>query len=132
MFQVELEIGCAHPDLSKQLKQLGRRFDVRFIKTRAKDSWSGWLGLQSTGMSSVLNFLKLGGFLKGVEISSSSPYHKGLAKDVYLLGILEFKKRERENSQLRNLSRAKIHHAINKIIENKEYNTTDYYIDYFS
>jgi len=128
----KLEIGCAHPDLMMQLKQLGKRFNIRFTTIRTKDSWSGFMVLQSTGLRSVLNFLKLGGFINGVEISSSSPYHEDIAKDVYLLGILEFNTRERENSQLRNLSRANIHQAINKIINNKEYHTADYYINYFS
>jgi hypothetical protein len=124
-------ISSAHPDLVRQLKKLAQRFNIYMAKYRTKNSWSGVLGLRTSGLSAALNFLKLGGFINGVEISSSK-YHKGIDKDVLFLGILELKKRERENTHLKKRSRAQVHHEINNIIENKEYHTADYYINYFS
>ena len=78
-----------------------------------------------------MQFLKLGGFIKGVKIGGNSPYHEGIAKDVLLLGILEYKKCELENSDLKKLPIQQAHHKINKIIENRKYKAVDYYINYF-
>lgn len=124
-------ISSAHPDLVRQLKKLAQRFNIYMAKNNTKDSWSGVLGLRTSGLSSAINFLKLGGFIKGVKICSGK-YHEGIDKDVLFLGILELKKRERESKHLKKRSRAQIHHEINKIIKNKEYDTAGYYINYFS
>ena len=127
-----LGIGCSHPILVKQLKKIGRQFHIRFAIGRSKSDWSGINALQSSATLACINFLKLGGFIKGVKISSRSKYHEGIDKDVLTLGILEFKKREKENQELRNLSIKRVHHEVNKIIENKQYNKADYFINYFT
>jgi len=93
---------------------------------------SGITKLVATSMKSILNFLKLGGFIKGIKISSKSPYHEGIDKSTLLLGILEFKKREKKDRLLRKLSIKKIHSKINEIINNKEYRNESYYIKHLS
>ena len=70
---------------------------------------------------------------RDVKISSNSPYHEGIDKDILLLGILEFKKRRKTDASYRKLTLKDAHHKINKIIENREYESeNDYYIEYFS
>jgi transcriptional regulator with XRE-family HTH domain len=128
----ELKIGCSHPDLARQLQQIARRFNINFSIKRSKGYWAGLQALSTLALSSCINFLKLGNFIKGVKISSSSPYHEGIAKDVLLLGILEFKKRELENRRLKKLPIQQVHHKINKIVENRRYRSRDYYVNYFS
>jgi len=131
-FYPVLGISCAHPDLAIQLQQIARHFDINFTKRRIESYWSGIQGLYSSTIVSCINFLRLGGFIKGVKIGGNSKYHEGIDKDVLTLGILEFKKREKTNQNLRNLSLKSVHEAINKIIKNREYNTADYYINHFS
>lgn len=127
-----LMIACAHPHLATQLQQIARRFKINFYIRRQKDQWSGIDGLATSAISSCINFLKLGGFIKGVKIGATSKYHEGIDKDVLLLGILEFKTRELENSHLINLPIQQIHHEINRIVNNREYRSAGYYINYFS
>ena len=115
-----------------QLQQIARRFNINFGITRSKSTWSRIRGLSADSISSCIEFQKLGGFFKGVKISANSKYHKGIQKDVYLLGILEFKRRQKIRRKLRNLSLRNIHNEINKIIKNREYNSQGYYINYFS
>lgn len=127
-----LNISCAHPILVNQLKKISKKFQMHFNILRSKTKWSGFTGLGSTSIKNILNFLRIGGFIKRVEISSHSKYHKGIAKDILTLGILEFKKREKTSPHLRKLSIKKVHYEINKIVKNNEYNSADYYIEYFS
>jgi hypothetical protein len=131
-FYPRLVIACAHPDLAMQLQQIAQRFDIYFTLHYDKRNWSGMKELRTSGMKAVIEFLKCGGFIKGVAISSSSPYHEGIDKDVLMLGILEFKKRELETGHFKKVSRQQAHHEVNKIVDNKKYNTADYYINYFS
>ncbi len=127
-----LRIGCAHPDLVKQLQQIARRLKINFIISKSRCNWSGIQGLYNVSLSSCLQFLKFGGFIKGVKISSKSKYHEGIDKDVLFLGILEYKKCELENNHLKKLPMQQVHHEINKIVENRKYKSVDYYINYFS
>ena len=127
-----LRIGCAHPDLVKQLQQIARRLNIKFSIPKERRNWSGIKGLYNSTLSSCLEFLKFGGFIKGVKISSNSKYHEGIDKDVLFLGILEYKKRELENNHLKKLPIQQVHHEINRIVENRKYKSVDYYINYFS
>ena len=126
-----LEISCTHPVLVTQLQQIATKYGIVFNIKRLKN-WSGFVGLSSESIKNILKFLKLGGFIKGVKISSKSKYHEGIDKDVLLLGILEFKKRELENCHLKKLTIQKVHNRINRIIENREYKSEEYYISHFS
>jgi transcriptional regulator with XRE-family HTH domain len=128
----ELSIACSHPDLAIQLQQIGRRLNIPFSKSRSKRKWSGIASLANATTRGCIEFLKHGGFIKGVRISSKSPYHVGINKDVLTLGILEFKKREKINKKLRSLSLKRVHDEINKIIKNREFRSKSYYIKYFS
>lgn len=127
-----LGIACAHPGLIIQLKEIARRFNIEFTVLRAKRHWSGISSLYSSSTHTSIEFLKLGGFIKGVKISSSSKYHEGIDKDILTLGILEFKKSEKTNPELKNLSIKRVHDEVNKLIKNGQYYTADYYINYFS
>ena len=127
-----LDIACAHPVLVTQLQKIAKNCSLHFSLHKSKRNWSGFEGLSGGYVINTINFLKLGGFIKGVKISSNSKYHEGIDKDVLLLGILELKKRELENRHFKKLSIQQIHHKVNKIIENNEYKSGDYYIDYFS
>lgn len=127
-----LKIACAHPELTKGLQQIARRFNINFAITRSKSTWSGIHALSVNTLSSCINFLKLGGFIKGVKIGATSSYHEGIDKDILLLGILEFKKRELEDNRLKKLPIQQIHFKINKIVENRGYKSADHYINYFS
>ncbi len=128
----DLRFGCSHPDLVKQLQQKARQFNIDFNISRSKRYWSGIQGLSTSALSSCIEFLKLGGFIKDVKISSNSPYHEGISKNVLFLGILEYKKRILENSRPKKLPIQQVHYKINKIVENREYKSADYYINYFS
>ena len=128
----QLQIACAHPGLVEQLQLIARRLNINFCIKHAKRNWSEIGGLSMKALSSCIEFLKLGGFIKNVKISSHSPYHEGINKNILLLGILEYKKREQTNKELKNNSLQRIHFKINKIITNREYKSADYYINYFS
>jgi len=125
-----LAISCAHPDLAKQLQYIAKCHGIHFNTKLEQKTWSGVDSLYNRTLSGCLNFLKLGGFIKGVKISSNSPYHEGIEKDVLLLGILEYIKRESMNKKEFPIEIH--HHRINRIIRNEEYKSADYYLDYFS
>lgn len=127
-----LMLACTHPVLSKQLQQIAKQFNIILTLISSKTNWSGILRLKNQSISACIEFLKFGGFIKGVRISKNSKYHEGIDKNVFLLGILEFKKRERENSHLRKLKSKQVHYEINKIIKKREYNSADFYINHFS
>jgi transcriptional regulator with XRE-family HTH domain len=126
-----LNIACSHPHIVSQLKKIAQRFRMNFVIKSKKDIWSGIEGLYTSALSSCIEFLKLGGFIKGVKISASSPYHEGIDKDILLLGIFEFKKREKKRDKSISRLSKDVHHEINKIIEKREYKTEDFYIKYF-
>jgi transcriptional regulator with XRE-family HTH domain len=131
-FYPKIGIGCAHPDLATQLQKILQHFNINFIISRVESYWSGIRGLLTTSPRSCIGFLKLGGFIKDIKIGEHSKYHKGIHKDILTLGILELKKRENTDWRLRYLSLKGMHEEVNTIIKKREYNTADYYIDYFS
>ena len=125
-------ISCAHPKLAVQLQQISHRCNINLSIERSRDYWSGIASLRSSRISTCIEFLKFGGFIKGVKISAKSKYHKGISKDILMLGLLEIKKRFQTSQKIRNLSNQKLHEEINEIIKKREYNTADYYIKCFS
>lgn len=125
-------IGCAHPVLAEQLKYLANRHGIRLYFKKNKQTWSGIVSLCGQTFHGCINFLKLGGFIKGIKISSNSPYHEGIDKDILNLGILEYVRQRRRKKSSQELSIDVHHHNVNKIIRNEEYKSADYYIDYFS
>jgi hypothetical protein len=131
-FTPSLTISCAHPVLARQLIQIAARHNINFTKKTSKLTWSGVNKIVNTSLCGCLEFLKLGNFIEGVKISTKSKYHQGIDKDIFLLGVIEFKKREKTNPKLRNLSLKDSHIRINKIIESGKYNSADYYINLFS
>lgn len=126
-----LRITCTNPTVINQLKELASQFNIYFRIDKSKDTWSGFHRLSSKSIKNAINFLKIGSFIQNVEIGANSPYYESLAKDELLLGILEFKIREKKNASLRTLPIDQIHHKIRNIVLKKEYKTVDYYIQYF-
>ena len=127
-----LAISCSHPELNTGLQEIAQQFNINFHKVSSKKSWSGDASLHANAIRSCIAFLELGGFIKGVQISKHSKYHYGINKDVLMLGIFEFIKRQRLNEKLRDLPRRKVRARINEIIKNKAYMSEVYYIRYFS
>jgi hypothetical protein len=125
-------IACSHPTLISQLKKIAGRHDLHMLIKRSRKTWSGLSGIYSTSRKTLINFLKLGGFIKGVKISSRSRYHEGISKDILIVGILEYIRQRYMNKWPNELPKNVHHHNINKIIQNKEYQSAKYYIDLFS
>lgn len=125
-------IACTHPILAKQLKQLAKKHGIRFTITHDISKWSKIDRLYNRSIRGCINFLKLGSFIKGVKISSHSPYHENIPKDVLTLGILEYLRQRKINKHSEKVPLELHHHNINKIISDREYKSVDYYINYFS
>jgi len=129
-----LLIACAHPILAKQLQQIAKTFSFPLHIRHSKLHWAGIDSVYNKTIRGCIEFLKFGGLIKGVKISSKSRYHEGIEKNILMLGILEYiKQRKTTNKWLEKQPKAQHHYNINKIIENEEYNPKmDYYIDFFS
>ena len=125
-------ISCTHPTLISQLKEIAGRHNLHMLIKRSRNTWSGISGIYSTSRRILLEFLKLGGFIKGVKISSHSRYHEGISKDILILGILEYIRQRYMNKWPKKLPKNVHHHNINKIIRNREFKSANYYIDWFS
>lgn len=135
-------IGCTHPILVDQLQQLAERLNINFRKHKSKITWSGIGGLETASQKASLNFLKIGNFIENVKIGKHSKHHVGIPKDKLLLGIFEYKKRQQnkystKNSSIRLLKsvkskRANARREINEIINKGEYQTAEYYINWFA
>jgi len=130
----KLAISCAHPVLASQLKLIAKKYGINFYKRRRKTQWSGIKDLINSSLKACILFLEIGGFINGVRISSYSPYHEGIEKNILTLGILEYiKQRKTTNRWPKIQSKAQHHYNINRLVENEEYYPRmDYYIDYFS
>ncbi len=80
----------------------------------------------------MINFLKIGGFIRGVNVAKSrSKFFGGFDKQDVLLGILEFMKRQRKEKVYRTDNIQKINKWVREIIENKKFKDEEYYIKYF-
>ena len=127
-----IRIACAHPILVNELKTMAKMNKINFSISKGYNTWSGISGLQTTSIISAINFLKIGGFIRGVRVAKSrSKYFGGFDKQDVLLGILEFTKRQRENEKYRTDDIQKVNKWIRDIIKNKEFKEEEYYIKYF-
>ena len=127
-----LSIGCSHPVLAEQLQQIGQQLSINFTIQRVKKGWSGIASLRSSSIRGCIDFLKLGGFIKGIKISAQSKYHKDIDKDILTLGILEYIIQRKTTKKWPKKPPIVAHHRnINKIIKNREYKSENYYINYF-
>lgn len=127
-----LRIACAHPKLIGQLRNIMEINNIPMLKMKGYTTWSNLSGLQTTSICSVINFLKIGGFIRGVNVAKSrSPSFGGFDKQDVLLGILEFMKLQREDPGYRDLNIQKINKYVKDIILNKQFRNEQYYIKYF-
>ncbi len=126
-----LRIACAHPGLTNQLRQLGIKNGINFSIRKSRNYWSGIQGLQSTSISSLINFLKIGGFIRGVNVSHKSKSFTGLDKQDVLLGILEFMAKQRKNNKYKSNNIKEVTTQILNIIKNKEIKNEAFYIKLF-
>ena len=129
---ISFRIGCAHPRLVKELQQVARLLKINLKTEKAEENWSGIQGLAAYTMKNLMEFIRIGGFFKGVKISSNSPYHENIPKDILTLGILEYFRQRHMNKWPQKLPMSVHHDNINKIIRNKEFKSANYYLDYFS
>ena len=125
-------IACAHPNLTEELRILARFNGINMSIKKSNSTWSGIGGLQTSSIKSVINFLKIGGFIRGVRVvKSRSKVFGGFDKQDVLLGVLEFMKKQRKQSIYRTSNIQKINKWIRDIIRNKEFENEQYYIKYF-
>ena len=83
-------------------------------------------------ISCALSFLRLGGFIDGVNISKSSKYYEGISKQNLLYATLEYMAKERTDASLRKLPIKEVHNLIRQIAGNKGFKDLDYYTKFFS
>lgn len=127
-----IRIACAHPILIIELKKIAELNGINSSIGKGYNTWSGISSLQTTSISSAINFLKIGGFIRGVNVSKlRSKFFGGFDKQDVLLGIFEFMKRQREEKKYRIEDIQKINKWVKDIIENKQFNNEEYYIKYF-
>jgi DNA-binding transcriptional regulator YiaG len=128
-----LRIACAHPKLLDQLKKVVELNGINCTKTKGYTTWSNLSGIRTTSIKSIIAFLKIGGFIRGVGVSKlKSPHFGGFDKQDVLLGILEFMVRQRKDAtRYRITSIEKINKHIREIILNKQFKDEKYYINYF-
>jgi hypothetical protein len=127
-----IRIACAHPVLINELREIARLNGLNFSISKGYNTWSKISCLQTSSVTSVINFLKIGAFIRGVRVAKSrSKYFGGFDKQDVLLGILEFMKRQRENNIYRTSNIQKINKWVKDIIKNKQFMNELYYIKYF-
>lgn len=120
------QLACANPSLARDIQKIAGKNNVNLTLARGK-TWSGIDKLRTTSIKSVINFLKIGGFIPGTRVNSKSKHFQGLDKQKLLLGILEFTIRQRVN-ELKTTSN-KAYKEIRRIVINKEYRAPSYYIN---
>lgn len=127
-----IRIACAHPILINELKKIAKLNGINSSISKGYNTWSKISGLQTSSIDSAINFLKIGGFIKGVKVakSKSKPFG-GFDKQDVLLGILELVKRQRENKAYKTSSIQKVNKWVISIIKNKQFMNERYYIKYF-
>lgn len=118
----KLHLACANPTLAKQLQSLctdlGLVMNIEYTKDK---TWSGIVGLYSTSIETVKNFIRIGSFLPKVYISDISKYYQGLEKQKVQSAILKYRELEKEEKFSRSLPIRKVHKQIREIV-NKEIN----------
>lgn len=119
LIRPRLHLACANPTLVIQLFQLCKDLglDMNIEHTNKRKSWSGIIGLYSTSMKVIENFLKIGSFLPEIYISNVSKYYAGLEKQKLLLAILKYRQLEKEGNFSRSLHIIEVHKKIRKIIQ---------------
>ena len=127
-----IRIACAHPILINELKKIAELNNINFSISKGYNTWSKISCLQTSSISSSINFLKIGGFIRGVKVAKSrSKFFGGFDKQDVLLGIFEFMKKQRENKDYRTENIQKINKWVREIIKNKQFMNEGYYIKYF-
>ena len=127
-----LQIACAHPKLVWQLKEIAKNNGINLSIKKDANIWSGLSGLSGGSINTGIQFLKMGGFIRGVKIAKTkSGFFGGLDKQDVLLGIFELMKLQRENQKYRYDSRIECNKKIREIVLNKQFKSEQFYIDYF-
>ncbi|MBU1245487.1 MAG: hypothetical protein ABIJ20_02920 [Nanoarchaeota archaeon] len=118
-----LQFTCFHPILIKEWQNLAEIIGIKMIKNGNV--------LHTNNFKSVTNFLKIGGFIEGSKAGGNSRYFKGIEKNKIFLAMLEYSHRK-GNDPYTEKSLPTINKEVRKIIDNKEFNTPNFYIKYFS
>lgn len=127
-----IKIACAHPGIIRELREIARLNKINFSISKSGNTWSGISCLQTNSIISAINFLKMGGFIGGVNVARSrSKTFGGFDKQDVLLGIFELMKRQRQDKYYKTNDIKKINKWLKRIIENNEFKKDKYYIKYF-
>ncbi len=126
-----LQIACAHPGLVIELKEICTQNGMNFYIIKEKKNWKGISGLKSGSLRTTISFFRIGGFIRGVNICSNSPFFEGLDKQDVLLGILEFVIKQRVNKEYRIENKNKVYKYIQTIVKNKKFKSEKYYLKTF-
>lgn len=95
------QIACAHPVLSRELQKLCKLNEITTSVVKEDTKWSGYSKLRTYSVNSVLEFLRIGGFIRGTKIASRSRYFHDLDKQEVLLGTLEVMEKQRKDTKYR-------------------------------
>jgi len=119
-----LQFTCFHPFLIEEWKEVANSIKINMIKKKNN--------LTAVSLTSIMNFLKIGGFIDGVVNSRKSRYFAGENKNDILLSLLEYYYREREGIIPESTSSREINETVKRILEKKEFKSKEYYIHYLS
>lgn len=113
-----------HPLLIEEWKIFAESIGIKFTKYRKV--------LITSDFKSIINFLKIGGFILGVKAGGNSRYFKGIPKNKILFSILEYYYRLSKVGKYLEKSSSEINKKIREIIDNKEFKSDNFYIKYLS
>ena len=88
----KLEFGCVHPKLCIQWKNIFERAGIEPYFLKSKYTWSKIKGLGIAKLKSIEMFIKIGGFIEGVNVTGKSKYYKGVSKNELLRTVFKMKK----------------------------------------
>lgn len=125
------KIACAHPSLIKELQYLCKINKLNMFVIKEEKNWSGLSALRTNSIGTAINFLKIGGFIRGTKIKMQSKYFNNLDKQDVLLGILEFIIRQRKSKAYRSEDINVLYEHIRAIIINKKFKEEAYYLNAF-
>lgn len=87
-FQCDINIAETNPNLVEEILSLCKMLNLKAIVVKDRRKWSGINGIRVTELNSVKKFIKFGGPITGVKISSKSKRFFGITKDAVCRGVI--------------------------------------------
>lgn len=84
----ELNLACYHPVLAREWAEIIEKYGMKVHLGKDKTSWCGIDGVRIYDLTSIKNFIKIGGFVPGVKISNKSKRFNNLEKNMLLKSIV--------------------------------------------